>query len=123
MIEQTLTQDQAAWAFTDRDGRIETISTTARHLFGHANPGRGDDLLKFFPLPRKALLFDIEVALTGWPTQRTVVVSNVEGRPITMQYRVSRRLQESSSRGSLYWHLRLFKAIASDGRCRTLRSE
>lgn len=102
MIGRIATQE--AWAFTDRDGRIETVSTGARHLFGVPRLARGDDLLEYFPLPRKALLFDIELALTGWPTRRSVVIPS-DGAPITMHYRVSRRLQKSSFGGGLYWHV------------------
>jgi hypothetical protein len=96
---------QEAWAFTDVDGRIEIFSTGAQHLFRVERLARGDDLLDYFPLPRKALLFDIELALKGWPAERSAIMQTI-GEPFTIRYRVSRRLQKSSAGGGLYWHLR-----------------
>lgn len=106
MIGQTTALEREAWAFTDFAGRIEAVSTGARRLFGVENLRRGDDLLYYLPLPRRALLFDIEVAMTGWPAQRSVTIRHTEEQTVTLQYRVSRRLERPNAGGGLYWHLR-----------------
>lgn len=92
-----------AWLLTDIDGRIETASRGARALLGAVYLARGDDLLMLFPLRRKVLLFDIQVALTGWPTQRIVVVKPLGMRELTVRYRVSRRLKAQGM--GLFWQL------------------
>lgn len=98
------------WAFTDFEGRVESMSRPARELFGITHP-RGDDLLAHLPLPRKTLMFDIGMALTGWPAQRTITLERAGGR-VTLQYRVSRQFDISRSE-SLYWHLDAFEPSAA----------
>jgi len=92
------------WAVTDVDGRIETVSSGAPLLFGVERLARGDNLLEYFPLLRKALQFDIALALGGWPAERAVIMHSAVG-PVTLRYRVSRRYQELSSSAGLYWSL------------------
>lgn len=83
-----------AWLLTDVDGRIDTVSSGARALLGVDDLGPGDDLLTLFlPRQRKHLLFDIDVALTGWPTQRIVTFRLLGLRSRAVRYRVSRRLK------------------------------
>jgi hypothetical protein len=94
-----------AWVFTDVRGRIETASRGAREILGHAWLNRGDDLLQLLPLPRKALALDIQIALTGWPTEREVTLRWLGVRPVVVRYRVSRRLQPEGA--ALYWQLEL----------------
>jgi hypothetical protein len=92
-----------AWAFTDLDGRIESASRDVGKLLGVRGLRRGDDFLKLFPLPRKALLFDIAAALQGWPPARTVSIETAGLRERKVRYRVSRRLEESGA--GLFWVL------------------
>jgi hypothetical protein len=91
-----------AWVFTDTQGKIETISPNAREILG-AGRGRGNDLSKLLPIPRKAMLLDMEIALTGWPAQRTVMLQPFGVRPFAVTYRVSQRLK--SGRVALFWQL------------------
>ena len=62
------------WILTDIYGRVQAISSEARAALGAPPIGRGDDLVKRFPSRTKALMFDMEVALTGWATERTIIV-------------------------------------------------
>ncbi len=78
------------WILTDIYGRVQAISSEARAALGAPPIGRGDDLVKRFHSRRKALMFDMEVALTGWPTERTIMVGAISRRPLTVRYRVSR---------------------------------
>jgi len=94
-----------AWIFTDALGRIETVSRGARELLGHIGLERGDDLLMLLPLPRKALAWDIQMALTGWPSEREVTLKWLGVRPVIVRYRVSRRLEARDV--ALYWHMEL----------------
>src|SRR5262245_4191128 len=94
-----------AWIFTDALGRIETASRGARELLGHPELVRGDDLLRLLPLPRKALAVDIQMALTGWPTEREVTLRWLGVRPVVVRYRVSRRLEARDV--ALYWQMEL----------------
>lgn len=90
------------WAFTNFEGRVESMSRRACELFGIVRP-RGDDLLAYLPLPRKTLLYDIGMAVDGWPAQRTVWLERLGG-VISLQYRVSRRFDITTVQ-ALYWHL------------------
>src|SRR5215213_8169171 len=90
-----------AWAFTDVDGRIESASLAVGVIFGVGRLRRGDDLLNVIPLLRKALLFDIEAALDGWPSSRTLSLQAPGLRQRRIRYRVSRRFQETGI--GLFW--------------------
>lgn len=109
----TSTTHGEAWAFTDLGGLIESVSPTARTVLGQAGLGRGHDLLEYFPVPRKALLSDIQSAIQGWPARRTVTLDRIHGRPLILHYIVSRRLQNPGDGEGLYWHLRLEHALES----------
>ncbi len=93
----------SVWIRTDARGNIRAISTTAHELLGVPRLGRGDDLLTRFPRLRKALEFDMEVALTGWPTERTVVLEPLAMRPQALRYRVGRSLGTAGI--ELFWIL------------------
>jgi PAS domain-containing protein len=80
------------WVVTDSDGRIEALSSAAAALLGLRPSGAGRNLLLFFPRHRRVLSVDMEVALTGWPSTRTVVVTPTASRPRTVRYLVSRRV-------------------------------
>jgi len=90
-----------AWAFTDAEGRIESASRDAASLLGVGRLQRGDNLLNLIPLPRKALFYDIDAALHGWPSTRTVAIEAPGLRERKVRYRVSRRLQEAGT--GLFW--------------------
>ena len=92
-----------AWAFTDLDGRIESASRGVGNLLGIGGLRRGDDLLRLLPLPRKALMHDIDAALRGWPSCRTVTIEAPGLRERKVRYRVSRRLQPTGE--GLFWLL------------------
>ena len=91
-----------AWAFTDLDGRIESASRGVGNLLGVGGVRRGDDLLNLLPLPRKALSHDIDAALRGWPSCRTVTI-DAGLRERKVRYRVSRRLEPAGE--GLFWVL------------------
>ena len=80
------------WIVTDTDGRIETLSSAAAALLGLRPSGSDRNLLPFFPCHRRVVSVDMQVALTGWPSVRTVVVTPVASRPRTIRYLVSRRV-------------------------------
>lgn len=90
-----------AWAFTDLDGRIESASRGIGSLLGVGGLRRGDNLMNLLPLPRKALRHDIDAALRGWPSSRTVAIEAPGLRERQVRYRVSRRLQEAGE--GLFW--------------------
>ena len=77
-----------AWAFTDLDGRIESTSRGIGNLLGVGGLRRGDNLLNLLPLPRKALMHDIDAALRGWPSTRTVSIDAPGLRERKVRYRV-----------------------------------
>jgi hypothetical protein len=77
---------------TDVDGGIETLSSAAAALLGLDATGSDRNLLLFLPRHRRALSVDMEVALTGWPSVRRVVVTPITSRPRTVRYLVSRRV-------------------------------
>jgi hypothetical protein len=70
--------------------------TNSRDLLRRPRPvgdprlGRGDDLPDRFPSRRKAVLFDMEVALTGQQAERTMMLAKISRRPLAVRYRVSR---------------------------------
>lgn len=89
-----------AHVVTDASGRIETISRGARALLRGRGAECGRSLLECFPEHRKALVFDIDVARTGWPTERTL---KADWTGVAVRYRVSRLLVS----GGLYWEFRV----------------
>lgn len=76
--------------------------------------GRGDDLLSRFPTLRKALAFDMEVALTGWPTERRIVLEPLSVRPQALRYRVGRSLAVDG--------VELFWILMPDGEARVMHA-
>jgi hypothetical protein len=92
-----------AWIITDARGRIQAMSAGAQAILGLPGLGRGDDLPGRLASVRKALMADIEVALTGWPAERTIVVVEIARRPAAVRYRVSRKL--STRDNELFWLL------------------
>ena len=104
------TVNSAAWAFTDRDGRIESSSRGMSSVLGVGRLRRGDDLLNLLPLPRKALRHDIDAALRGWPVCRTMLIAAPGLRERQVRYRVSRRLEEGGD--GLFWLLDELSAAA-----------
>ena len=54
----------------------------------------------------------MEVALTGWPTERTIVLEAMSRRPCTLRYRVSRWL--STDAIGLFW---IWSGAKTDERC------
>jgi hypothetical protein len=92
-----------AWAFTDLDGRIESASRDVGSLLGVGMLRRGDNLLNLLPLPRKAVVHDIEAAWRGWPSRRTVSIAAPGLRERKVRYLVSRRLQDVGE--GLFWLL------------------
>lgn len=99
------TQKTDAWIITDPHGRVQAISSGAHEVLGLPRLGRGDHLPSRFASVRKAVLADMEVALTGWPTERTIVLIEISRRPVAVRYRVSRKL--STEENSLFWLLGL----------------
>jgi hypothetical protein len=93
-----------AWAITDVFGEIQSLSREARCLLRLGNGGRGENLLLLFPHYSKALVFDIKVALSGWPTGRTLMLRPFSGRAVVVRYRVSRRTPSDTV--ELFWELR-----------------
>src|SRR5687768_4173790 len=89
---RTASTGSLVWIVTDADGRIETLSSAAAALLGLRPSGSRTNLLLFFPRHRRVLSVDMEVALTGWPSVRTVVVTPMASRPRTVRYLVSRRV-------------------------------
>lgn len=96
-------QKTDAWIITDPQGRIQAISSGAHEVLGLPRLGRGDHLPTRFAAVSKALLADMEVALTGWPTERTVILIEISRRPVAFSYRVSRKLPSDDN--SLFWLL------------------
>ena len=94
-----------AWIITDARGRIQAISSGANDVLGLPRLNRGDDLPTRFSSVKKALMTDIEVALTGWPTERTIVLVEISRRPVAVRYRVSRTLATDDI--ELFWLLGL----------------
>lgn len=98
---RTASTGSLIWIVTNGDGRIEILSTAAAALLGLDTNGSDRNLLLFFPQHRRALSVDMEVALTGWPSVRTVVVTPIAGRPRTVRYLVSRRVLRTAV--ELHW--------------------
>jgi hypothetical protein len=92
-----------AWAITDIYGEIQTVSREARELLGLVGGRGGENLLQLFADYAKAVVSDIETAMTGWPTGRTLPLPHASGRISAVHYRVSRRLD--TDRVELFWLL------------------
>jgi len=112
MCNSIVVHSTHAWMLTDPNGRIRAISPGVHGLLGAPRLERGDDLPSCFPARRRALLFDMEVALTGWPTERTIVLEAMSRRPCTVRYRVSRWL--STDAIGLFW---IWSGAETDERC------
>lgn len=98
-----------AWIITDTDGRIDIVSREARQLLGRALL-RGACLVETLALPRRAALFDIEVALTGWPAERCISIDWLTRQPSRLRYYINRRLPAHGP--GLYWEFRWVEASA-----------
>lgn len=94
-----------AWIITDARGRVQTLSLGAHDVLGLPRLGRGDNLPGCLASVKKALLTDMEVALTGWPAERTIVLAEIARRPVAVRYRVSRKW--STQDIELFWLLGL----------------
>ena len=99
-----------AWITTDQHGRIEIASRDARRLFG-GDFARGSELVERLTLPRRAALRDIELALCGWPAERTIDADGSGGRPFNLRYRITRQIAPFA--GGLFWQFEMRPA----GRC------
>ncbi len=106
--------DTSAWAITDVYGEIQSASCQALGILGLLPTGRRRNLLQVFPQCYKALVFDIEVALTGWPTGRTLVLRRPGARTASVRYQVSRRI--GVERLELFWQLKCDETV-NVGRC------
>ena len=104
-MSSTPGHSHAAWLITDADGRIEQLTPTAAALFGIRPNNSERSLLLFFPRHRRALALDMEVALTGWPTARTVVLAPIARRPLAIRYLVSRHVFRSAV--ELHWTIEI----------------
>ena len=91
------------WISTDCEGHIEQISPAAGELLGV--PARGQNLALFFPMHSKQIAFDMEVALTGWPSRRMAMLERMARRPLLIEYVVSARF--TSYDVELYWFFEL----------------
>jgi hypothetical protein len=103
-----------AWAFTDVDGRIESASPDLGMVFGVGRVRRGDNLLDVIPLLQKALLFDIDAALNGWPSSRILSLDTTAFRTRRVRYRVSRRFQETGI--GLFWSIDELSSPGANGK-------
>ena len=106
-MRNTSTNSADTWVVTDVDGGIQEISSRARALLGLGVHSYGRNLLLFFPRHRRHVIFDIEVALTGWPSVRTAVLMPMARRPLTVRYLVSRQLRSGSV--ELHWSFDLIR--------------
>jgi hypothetical protein len=100
-----------AWLVTDANGRLEGLTPTAAALLGVHPNSSGRSLLLFFPQHRRALAIDMEVALTGWPTARTVVLTPMAKRPVAIRYLVSRHFMRSGV--ELHWTINVIPGSAA----------
>ena len=89
---RTVYTGSLVWIVTDSDGQIEALSSAAAALLGLRASRSDHNLLIFFPRHQRVLSVDMEVALAGWPSRRTVVVAPLASRPRTVRYLVSRRV-------------------------------
>jgi hypothetical protein len=94
-------QHEQAWVDTDCEGRIERLSRGAAELFGVRGISSDESILRFFPTHHKAVKRDIDLALRGWPEQRTAVVSPPSHDPVVVRYRVSLRFM--AAQVGLHW--------------------
>ena len=97
-----------AWITTDEHGRIEIASRDARRLFG-GDFARGSEIVERLTLPRRAALRDIELALCGWPAERTIVVDVSGCRALNLRYRISRQIALFAD--GLFWQFEPHRAV------------
>jgi hypothetical protein len=102
-METTTARGLGSWAITDLDGRIEAASSGARALLGSERLSRGDSLLLLFASHERAVLFDIEVAMTGRPVERVLQLRPLAVQPIRVRYRIS--CLAATNRAGLFWEL------------------
>lgn len=98
------------WVVTDVEGRITALSSAGAKVLGLGHAiAPGANLLLFFPRSRRHVIFDMEVALTGWPSARTAVLNPAATRPRMVRYIISRRVFRALV--ELHWS---FDLIAED---------
>ena len=95
------TERERAWVDTDCEGRIERLSRAAAGLLGLRRRSADENILWFFPSQEKAVKRDIDIALTGWPEQRTAVLTPQAHDPVVVRYRVSLRFM--AAQVGLHW--------------------
>jgi hypothetical protein len=100
-----------AWVRTDSTGQIEGLSRAARELLG-VPQARGQNLLLFFPVHSREMAFDMEVALTGWPSRRLATLERDAERRLTVRYTVSSGLTLDTV--GLYWFFEVVEVRAVD---------
>ena len=100
-----------AWVRTDSTGQIEGLSRAARELLGVPR-ARGQNLFLFFPVHSREMAFDMEVALTGWPSRRLATLERDAQRRLTVRYTVSTGLTFDAV--GLYWFFEVVEVWALD---------
>jgi hypothetical protein len=88
------------WVRTDPGGQIQDLSSSASELLGLSR-ARGENLFMFFPLHSREMAFDMEVALTGWPSRRVATLESAASRRLAVRYTVSTGVALDSV--GLYW--------------------
>jgi len=88
------------WVDTDGDGQIEALSRTASELLGVA-AAHGQNLFLFFRDDPASVARDVEIARTGWPTARTVLLEPLTRQPVPVRYTVGPRYGASGT--GLHW--------------------
>jgi hypothetical protein len=88
------------WVRTDLEGQIEGLSRTASELFG-TSLARGKNLFLFFPVHSREMAFDMDVALTGWPSRRIATLESLDCQRLAVRYMVSSRVGPDGV--SVYW--------------------
>ena len=99
------------WVRTDSNGQIEGLSRAARELLG-VTRARGQNLLLFFPVHSREMAFDMEVALTGWPSRRMATLEREARQRLTVRYTVSTGLTFDAV--GLYWFFEVLEVRAVD---------
>jgi hypothetical protein len=92
--------DKHIWVDTDGDGLIEGLSRAASELLGVVT-ARRQNLFLFFRDNRASVARDAEIARTGWPTGRTVLLEPLTRRPLPVRYTVCLRYGASGT--GLHW--------------------
>ena len=107
---KTPPRSHVCWAVTDIEGRITALSPLAATLLGIGHEDR-ENLLRFFPQHRRQVVFDMQVALTGWPAARSTVLAPLAARPVAVRYLVSRRVLQPAV--ELHWTFDLAENLAA----------